>query len=80
MIVEVVSQLNHRNDYIKKLSLYEEYKGEEYWIVNSIQKNILVYTLEEAGYGAPSVYSFNDEIKVNIFENLKIDFKVLDIS
>ncbi|EOR27228.1 hypothetical protein SDC9_46970 [bioreactor metagenome] len=79
MIVEVVSPFNPRNDYIKKLNLYEEYKVKEYWIVNPMQKNILVYTLEKMGYGAPSVYSFNDEIKVNIFKNLKIDFKSLDI-
>lgn len=80
MIVEVVSPFNPSNDYIKKLSLYEEYKVKEYWIVNSMQKSILVYSLDNDVYGAPSFYTFNDEIKVGIFENLKIDFKSLDIS
>lgn len=80
MIVEVVSPFNPSNDYIKKLSLYEEYKVKEYWIVNSMQKSILVYSLDSDVYGAPSFYTFNDEIKVGIFENLKIDFKSLDIS
>jgi Uma2 family endonuclease len=79
MIVEVVSPFNPRNDYIKKLSLYEEYKVKEYWIVNPMQKVVVVYTLEEGVYGAPLFYTFNDEIKVGIFENLKIDFKSLDI-
>ena len=40
MIVEVVSPFNPRNDYIKKLSLYEEFKVKEYWIVNPMEKNI----------------------------------------
>ena len=80
MIVEVISPFNPGNDYIKKLSLYEEYKVKEYWIVNSMQKSILVYSLDGDVYGAPSFYTFNDEIKVGIFENLKIDFKSLDIS
>lgn len=35
MIVEIISQYNPRNDYIKKLNLYEQFKVKEYWIVNS---------------------------------------------
>ena len=38
MIVEVVSPFNPRNDYIKKLSLYEELKVREYWIVNPMEQ------------------------------------------
>lgn len=79
MIVEVVSPFNPSNDYIKKLSLYQEYKVKEYWIVNPMKKTILVYTLEIDSYGAPTSYTFDNEIKVSIFENLTIDFKSLDI-
>ena len=80
MIVEVVSPFNPRNDYIKKLSLYEEFKVREYWIVNPMETNILVYTLTPDGYGAPKMYTFNDKIKVNIYDNLEIDFKSLNIN
>lgn len=80
MIVEVVSPFNPRNDYIKKLNLYEEFKVKEYWIVNPMQKAILVYRLENEFYGAPNAYTFNNEIKVAIFEDLTIDFGALDIS
>ena len=80
MIVEVVSPFNPRNDYIKKLSLYEEFKVKEYWIVNPMEKNILVYTLTHDGYGAPKMYTFNDKIKVNIYDNLEIDFKSLNLN
>lgn len=80
MIVEVVSPFNPRNDYIKKLNLYEEFKVKEYWIANPMQKAILVYRLENEFYGAPNAYTFNNEIKVAIFEDLTIDFGALDIS
>ncbi|NLL30604.1 MAG: Uma2 family endonuclease [Clostridiales bacterium] len=68
-----------RYDYIKKLSLYEEYRVKEYWIVNPMEKNILVYILQDNGYSAPKVYTFKDAIKVNIFENLIIDFNTFEI-
>lgn len=74
MIVEVVSKFNPGNDYVKKLYLYEKYKVKEYWIVNPMKKNILVYTLTENGYNEPDLYTFNDKIKVNTFADLEIDF------
>lgn len=80
MIVEVVSPFNPSNDYIKKLSLYEEFKVKEYWIINPIEKNVLVYNLTPNGYDAPKMYTFNDKIKVNIYDNLEIDFKSLNLS
>lgn len=74
MIVKIVSKFNPGNDYVKKLYLYEKYKVKEYWIVNPMKKNILVYTLTESGYNQPDLYTFNDKIKVYIFNNLEIDF------
>ena len=79
MIVEVISPYNPSNDYIKKLNLYEQFKVKEYWIVNPMKKNILVYTLTDNGYGAPKMYSFNDKVKVNIYNDLEIDFKLFDL-
>lgn len=35
MIVEVVSPYNSRDDHIKKLNLYEQFKIREYWIYRS---------------------------------------------
>ena len=74
VFVKIVSKFNPGNDYVKKLYLYEKYKVKEYWIVNPMKKNILVYTLTESGYNQPDLYTFNDKIKVNIFNNLEIDF------
>jgi Uma2 family endonuclease len=79
MIVEVISAYNPSNDYVRKLNLYEKFKVKEYWIINPMKKNILVYVLTEHGYDAPTAYTFNDTVKVNIYDNLEIDFKSIDI-
>lgn len=80
MIIEIVSPFNSRDDYIKKLNLYEQFKVREYWIVNPVKKSILVYTLSEHGYEMPDSYTFNDKVKVGIYNNLEIDFNSLNIS
>jgi len=79
MIVEVVSPFNPNNDCVRKLNLYDHYKVKEYWIVDPIKKNIFVYTLSDNAYGMPEVYTFNDKIKVNIFDHLEIDFSTMDL-
>lgn len=80
MIIEIVSPYNPSNDYIKKAYLYEKYGVSEYWIVNPINKTILVYTLNEnKEYSSPEMYNFTHKIKVNTFNNLEIDFNSLDL-
>lgn len=79
MIIEIVSPSNASNDYVRKLYEYEKYQVKEYWIVNPIEKNIFVYTLNNNTYGAPKVYTFKDKVKVNLYNNLSIDFNLLNI-
>lgn len=80
MIIEIVSPSNASNDYVRKLYEYEKYQVREYWIVNPIEKNIFVYTLNDGNtYGVPKVYTFKDKVKVNIYNNLIIDFNSVDI-
>lgn len=79
MIVEVISPFNPSNDYVRKLNLYEQFKVKEYWIVNPIRKNILVYTLTDEGYDSPMSYTFQDKVKINIYNDLEIDFSTIDI-
>jgi Uma2 family endonuclease len=75
MIIEVVSQNNPAHDYIRKLNLYTQFGVKEYWIVNPYEQNIFVYVYRpETGYSYPKVYTFNDKIKVSLFEDLMIDF------
>lgn len=79
MIIEIISPFNPSNDYVRKLNLYEQFKIKEYWIVNPMKKNILVYTLTDNGYNMPDMYTFNDKVKVNIYNDLEIDFKSFNI-
>ncbi len=79
MIVEVISPFNPSNDYVRKLNLYEHFKVKEYWIINPMRKNILVYILTDNGYDSPISYTFQDRIKVNIYDDLEIDFNSIDI-
>lgn len=79
MIVEVISPFNPSNDYVRKLNLYEKFKVKEYWIINPMKKSILVYTLADNGYDAPTAYTFENKIKVNIYNTLEIDFNSIDI-
>lgn len=80
MIIEVVSPYNPSNDYVRKLSLYEEFKVREYWIINPMEQTIVVYKLDDTmQYAAPKFYTFKDKIKVGIYDNLEIDFNTLDL-
>ena len=80
MIIEVVSPYNPNNDFIRKLNLYDKYKIKEYWIVNPMKRNILVYKLDDKGsYGMPDIYTFQDTVKVGIYDDLQIDFNLLNV-
>ncbi|WP_238524581.1 Uma2 family endonuclease [Caldicellulosiruptor hydrothermalis] len=75
MIIEVVSEYNPSHDYVRKLNLYNQFKVKEYWIVNPNNQTILIYRLKDnEDYLPPEAYTFNDKVKVGIFEDLIIDF------
>lgn len=77
-IIEIISPSNSSHDYIRKLNLYADAGVREYWIVNPQKKTIFVYHLEETKFEA-TAYTFQDKIKVNIFDDLWIDFSQLNI-
>ncbi|MDD6072142.1 MAG: Uma2 family endonuclease, partial [Clostridiales bacterium] len=76
-IIEIVSPSSKVLDYYKKLALYKMAGVREYWIVDPLKQVIVVYNLEDEEI--PIVYHFSDCIKVNIYENLEIDFNDLDV-
>lgn len=80
LIIEIVSPFNPSNDYIRKLNLYSHYKVREYFIINPANRTILEYRLDEnMQYTAPESYTFDNTIKVGIFNNLAIDFPSLGL-
>ena len=74
LVVEVVSKTSGSHDRIRKLNLYYESKVREYWIVDPLRKEILVYELIDGEYEQTN-YSFEDMVPVGIYDGkLKVDF------
>ena len=71
-IIEIVSPSNQADDYIRKLYYYKNYGVREYWIVDPQRKSVTVNYFEKDILNVP--YTFNSVIKVNIYEDLYIDF------
>ena len=76
-IIEIVSSGSRRMDYYTKLSLYRSANVREYWIVDPLKQAALVYDMEHDS--APVIYSFSDSIKVNIYDDLWIDFRKMHL-
>ena len=76
-IIEIVSPGSRPMDYYTKLALYRSASVREYWIVDPMKQTILVYDMEHDS--APAIYSFADNIKVNIYDDLWIDFRKLTL-
>ena len=77
-IVEIISPTTSSHDYIRKLNLYADAGVKEYWIVDPLSKKIFVYYLEQEDFKADS-YTFQDKIKVNIYDDLWIDLTELGL-
>ena len=80
-IIEIVSPSNASDDYIRKLYYYKNAGVREYWIVDPRRKTVTVNYFEGDILSIP--YTFYSTIKVNIYEDLLINFaeiaKVLNI-
>ena len=77
-IVEIISPTTSSHDYIRKLNLYANAGAREYWIVNPIDLSVWVYFLEQDKFKA-TAYTFQDKIKVNIYNDLWIDLAELGL-
>ena len=71
-IIEIASPNNASEDYIRKLFYYKNYGVREYWIVDPRRKNVTINYFE--GDIVNVQYSFDSTIKVNIYDDLFINF------
>lgn len=76
-VIEIVSPASRRMDYYNKLFLYRSNNVREYWIVDPIKEMIIVHFFESED--GPYMYTFQDKVRVNIYQNLDIDFSQLDV-
>ena len=75
-IIEIVSPGNPADDYIRKLYYYKNAGVREYWIVDPRRRTITVNFFEQNILNVQ--YSFEATIKVNIYDDLYIDFSEID--
>lgn len=78
-IIEIVSPNNSADDYIRKLHYYKDYGVREYWIVDPQRQRVIVYYFGQADLEM-EVYTFQDTVRVNIYDDLYLDFSKLDFS
>ena len=71
-IIEIVSPGNPADDYVRKLYYYKNYGVREYWIVDPKRKTITINYFE--GNLVSVQYPFDSIIKVNIYDDLLINF------
>ncbi|MDE6974972.1 MAG: Uma2 family endonuclease [Lachnospiraceae bacterium] len=71
-IIEIVSPANPSNDYIRKLYYYKNAGVHEYWIVDPRRKTVTVNYFVENKLNVQ--YSFDSTIKVNIYDDLYVNF------
>lgn len=73
LVVEVLSSSTASNDFIKKMGLYMKVGVMEYWIISPKNSTVEVFLLKENGtYSEPTIYSKDDTVKSNVFEDLEI--------
>jgi Uma2 family endonuclease len=75
LVIEIVSPGSRQMDYLVKLLKYQQAGVREYWIVDPIDESIMVYFFEKERM---EKYTFQDNVKVNIYEELSIDFSELN--
>lgn len=72
LIIEILSPTNSKHDLDTKFKLYEEAGVPEYWIVDPLRRDILVYTLENDRYIGLKPLTDGEIINSPLFPNLKI--------
>jgi len=76
-IIEITSPSTANRDYLLKLHKYQNSGVKEYWIVDPKTQLVTVYFFENAE--PMHAYTFQDKIKVNIYDDLTIDFNQFHI-
>lgn len=75
-VVEVLSPSTSKKDTSLKLSKYHNAGVREYWVVDPMKECVIAYRMNGYGYYSASIYSFEDEVPVRIFQDeCKINFK-----
>jgi Uma2 family endonuclease len=78
LVMEIVSPNSASHDYIRKPAAYSDAGVKEYWIVDPDNGIINVYNFGNEVYH-PTQYDFTEQVKVEIFGDLVIDFSQIKL-
>ncbi|WP_029320979.1 Uma2 family endonuclease [Butyrivibrio sp. AE3004] len=80
LVVEVLSSSTGRKDRYIKSKKYKDAGVKEYWIVDPLQKTILVYLFDNiSDNDEVTIYGFSDKVPMGIYEGkLEINFAEID--
>lgn len=73
LVVEVLSESTRSKDHIKKLDLYMSTGVQEYWIVNTRSKEILIYTFKDFEIDEMLTFKGNERVQSVVFNGLGIE-------
>jgi Uma2 family endonuclease len=74
LVIEILSPGNSKKEIKLKYELYEESGVKEYWIVNPVEENIVVFTLTENGkFSGLKMYAGEDTIQSHSVPGLTIN-------
>ena len=78
IVIEILSPSTASKDCLRKRILYEKNKINQYWIIDPDEQEVYILKLAGHGmYGHPERYGKEDKIKVENFEGLEIDLKLI---
>ncbi len=77
LVMEIVSPGSKKMDYFIKLFKYRTAGVREYWVVDPISSSITVYSFDLDIWAEH--FTFTDKVKINIYEDLSIDFSKLKL-
>lgn len=72
LIVEILSPGNTKHDLDTKYELYQEASLPEYWIVNPMERNVIVYTLEEGVFKGSKLFTAGENAVSKQFVGLEV--------
>lgn len=73
LIIEIISPNNSKHDIVTKFNLYEEAGVLEYWIVEPMNRMVLVYVLENGKYRGLNPFGEGMVIESQAIKGLKVD-------
>ena len=77
LVIEVLSRTTRSKDMLKKLDLYMQSGVQEYWIVNTVDKEIYLYYFEKYDIMEYRTYRENETLRSEVFKGL--EFNLADI-